>query len=71
MCMSSPKMPAITETQRPQEVKQVEQGAFGSTSQARNNMTQAGGMAASTMLTGPSGVERGQMQLGKSTLLGQ
>ena len=71
MCFGgTPKMPAIPEPQRPQDAKQPAQGAFGSTSDARKKMQGAGGMAASTLLTGPSGVENKQLSLGKSTLLG-
>ena len=73
MCLfggnSSPAPPP--EPQKPQEVKQVDQQAFGSTSTARKDMSQNGGMAASTLLTGPGGIENKQMQLSKSTLLGQ
>lgn len=72
MCLfKSPKMPEVAPVQKPQEVKQVEQGAFGATSTARKSMAQNGGMAASTLLTGPSGVEANQMKLSKTTLLGQ
>lgn len=63
--------PEIKEVQKPQEVKQVEQGAFGSTAEGRKGMAQNGGMAASTLLTGPGGVERNQLALSKTTLLGQ
>lgn len=71
MCLFGNNTPSVQEVQKPQEVKQVEQGAFGATSTARKDMAQNGGMAASTLLTGPGGVERNQMQLGKTTLLGQ
>ncbi len=71
MCiMSSPSAPAVAEVQKPQEVKQVEQGAFGATSTARKKASQNGGMAASTLLTGPSGIENNQLALGRTTLLG-
>lgn len=70
MCLlSSPRAPDVPEVQKPQEVKQVEQSAFGSTSSTRKKMGM--GMAGSTLLTGPSGIENSQMQLGKTTLLGQ
>jgi hypothetical protein len=42
----------------------------GAVSDARKKMAQSGG-AASTLLTGPSGVENSALSLGKSTLLGQ
>lgn len=71
MCMSSPSMPAQTAPVQPQEVKQVEQGAFGSTSTSRNSLVQNGGSATSTLLTGPSGVENSQLRLARTTLLGQ
>lgn len=72
MCLGgSSSPPPPPEPQKPQEVKQVEQTAFGATSSARKDMAQAGGMATSTMLTGPSGVESSQLALSKKTLLGQ
>lgn len=71
MCLGgSPKMPAVPVAQKPQETKQVDQAAYGSTSTARKDMQGPGGMAASTLLTGPSGIENKQLQLGRSTLLG-
>lgn len=72
MCiMQSPSTaPLVAEVQKPQEVKQVEQGAFGGTSTARKKAAQNGGMAASTLLTGPSGIENNQLALGRTTLLG-
>ncbi len=71
MCiMSTPSAPAVATVQQPQEVKQVEQNAFGSTSTARKKAAEGGGMAASTLLTGPSGIENSQLSLGKTTLLG-
>lgn len=72
MCFfPSPSTPAVPEVQKPAEVKQVEQGSFGATSTARKDMAQNGGMATSTLLTGPSGIENKQLSLGKTTLLGQ
>jgi hypothetical protein len=72
MCVfDTPKAPAVAEVQKPQEVKQVEQGAFGATSTARKKAAEGGGMAASTLLTGPTGIENNQLMLGKTTLLGQ
>lgn len=73
MCLGgSPKMPAVAEPVRPQDAKQPEQGAYGSTSSKRKNGAgaQPGAMAASTLLTGPSGIANQQLNLGKSTLLG-
>ena len=70
MCLgSTPKMPAVQDPVRPQDAKQPEQGAYGSTSAARKKAGGTSG-AASTLLTGPSGIENKQLQLGKSTLLG-
>lgn len=67
--------PVVPEVQKPAEVKQAasqgETGAFGSTSTARKDMAQNGGMASSTLLTGPTGIENKQLSLGKTTLLGQ
>lgn len=45
--------------------------AMGEASAARRNMAQTGGPAASTLLTGPSGVESRSLMLGRTTLLGQ
>lgn len=70
MCLTStPKMPVVQDPQRPQDVKQPEKDAFGSTSQGRKNASGAA-MAGSTLLTGPSGIENSQLNIGKSTLLG-
>lgn len=71
MCFSQPSMPTPVAPVQPQEVKQVDQGTFGSTSTARNSMAQNGGAASSTLLTGPSGVENSQLKLARTTLLGQ
>lgn len=69
MCLAkTPSMPAVAEPVKPQEAKQPAQGAYGSTSTARKNAP--GGMAASTMLTGPTGIDNSQLRLAKSTLLG-
>lgn len=72
MCLGkTPKMPAVPEPVRPQEAKQPEQSAFGSTSETRKKMQGGAGAAAtSTLLTGPSGVENSQLRLNRSTLLG-
>jgi hypothetical protein len=71
MCLGgSPKMPAVPTPVKPQEVKQPAQGAFGSTSTARKNIQGGMSAGASTLLTGPSGVEADQLKLGRSTLLG-
>lgn len=72
MCFAkTPKMPTVQEPVRPQETKQPEQGAYGSTSEARRRANAGSpAAAASTLLTGPSGIENKQLQLNKSTLLG-
>lgn len=72
MCLGgSPSMPAVKDPVKPQEAKQPAQGAFGSTSEARKKMQGgAGAAAASTLLTGPSGIENSQLRLNRSTLLG-
>jgi hypothetical protein len=61
---------ALTEKDKPQEVKQP-QTAYGATATARKDMNKRGGGTASTLLTGPSGIETSQLALGKTTLLGQ
>lgn len=70
MCMSSSPTYTPTEVRQTQETKQAEQSATG-TSDARKAAANNAGMAGSTLLTGPSGVENSQLTLGKSTLLGQ
>lgn len=67
MCLSS--TPDIPKPVPPQDVKQAESSAGVST--ARRNAQAAGGMASSTLLTGPSGVENASLNLGKTSLLGQ
>lgn len=73
MCFSSsPSIPAAPEPVKPQEAKMPESspGTYDpAVSDARKRMAQAGG-AASTLLTGPSGVENSSLNLGRSTLLG-
>jgi len=74
MCFSSPTIPTPADPVRPQDAKMPEQAAAnadGSVSDARKNAAQTGGAAASTLLTGPTGVERSALSLGKSSLLGQ
>ena len=69
MCVfKAPSMSMPTPVQPPQrqEAKPPEQ-----TGSARKRMAGSAGMAGSTLLTGPSGVESSQVALGKSTLLGQ
>ena len=59
--------------EKPQEAKMPEQAATaadGSMSDARKKALQNGGTAASTLLTGPSGIENSAMSLGRNTLLG-
>jgi len=69
MCLfSAPKVDAPAAPTPPQEAKMPEQKAYG-TSEARKRMAQSGGAAASTLLTGPSGIETA-LPLGRSTLLG-
>ena len=72
MCLSkSPSMPAVAEPVKPQEAKQPAQGAYGSTSTTRKQTQEApGAMAASTLLTSPSGIDNSQLKLNRSTLLG-
>jgi hypothetical protein len=65
-------MPAVPDPVKPQEAKMAESspGSYDpSVSDARKRMLQSGG-AASTLLTGPSGVENSSLNLGRSTLLG-
>jgi len=66
MCLSKPTMPAVVDPQKPQEAKQADQKAFGSTS---NRGTMAA--AAGSLLTSPSGVETKQLNVGRTSLLGQ
>lgn len=71
MCLtSSPKYPAVPTPTKPQEARTPDASAYGSTSTARKNMQSGAPAAASTLLTGPSGVENRQLQLNKSSLLG-
>lgn len=72
MClMKSPSMPTVADPVKPQEAKQPAQGAYGSTSTTRKDMQNApGAMAASTLLTSPSGIDNSQLRLNRSTLLG-
>lgn len=74
MCLGSPSAPAAAPVEKPQEAKMAEQAATsadGSMSDARKKAMQNGGTAASTLLTGPSGVENSSLNLSKaSTLLG-
>ena len=70
MCLrSAPKYPA-PEVRQTQETKQAEMSASGASDSrkaAANNAAPAG----STLLTGPTGIEKKQLSLGQSTLLGQ
>ena len=62
-----------SEPVRYQDPRMPEQGAQGTSSavtDARKKALQTGGPAASTLLTGPSGIENSQLSLGRSTLLG-
>ncbi|CAB4161339.1 hypothetical protein UFOVP728_43 [uncultured Caudovirales phage] len=71
MCLfDAPDYPA---PQQYQDAKMPNnQAASDPAGSARRNMrAQGGGMAASTLLTGPSGVENNALALGRTTLLGQ
>lgn len=73
MCFGGGGGPSYQEPVRPQEAKVPEQSAVGldpAMLNARRRAAQAGGPAASTLLTGPSGVENSALRLGNSTLLG-
>lgn len=62
-----------TEPIRYQDPKMPEQSSVGATSgvtDARRKAMQTGGPAASTLLTGPSGVENSSLNIGRTTLLG-
>jgi hypothetical protein len=63
MCMSSP---SYTPPAPAQDAKQPEVAAGG----AKKRSSSPGAMAASTLLTGPSGIDNSQLKLGKSSLLG-
>jgi hypothetical protein len=69
--MCTMKMPATPEVVKPQEAKMPDGSGSGPVGDARRKMMQSGGLAASTLLTGPSGVENSAMSLGRTTLLGQ
>lgn len=62
MCMS--KAPSFTPPTPPQEAKQPEMPA------GKKRSSAPGAAAASTLLTGPSGIDNAQLKLGKSSLLG-
>lgn len=66
MCLSKPTMPAVVDPQKPQDAKQAEQKAFGSTSN-RSNVSAAAG----SLLTSPSGIDNKQLNIGRTSLLGQ
>ena len=72
MCFfDSPTPPA--EPVKPQEAKMPDTLQAGSSpvADARKRMSQSGGYASSTLLTGPSGVENNMLSIGRTTLLGQ
>lgn len=74
MCLfQKPDMPATPEPTKPQDAKMAEavsSSAFDpSVSAARLRMAQAGG-SSNTLLTGASGIENSQLNIGRSTLLG-
>lgn len=56
--------------QDPRMPEQSAQGTSGASTDARRRALQTGGPAASTLLTGPSGVENSSLNIGRSTLLG-
>lgn len=67
---NKPKMPAMPDPVQPaQQAKRPTDQRTG----PRAGTTQQSGMPSpqSTLLTGPTGVDPGMLQLGKSTLLGQ
>lgn len=69
MCMfSGPSIPTPPAPVPPQEAKMPTGSADD---EARKRMRQSGGMAAGSLLTGPSGIETSGMNLGATTLLGQ
>ena len=63
MCSSSPKYTPPPPAQEPKQ-PEVSPGT------AKKRSSSPGAMAASTLLTGPSGVDNAQLKLGKSSLLG-
>jgi len=56
--------------QDPKMPEQSAQGTSSSMTDARRKALQTGGPAASTLLTGPSGVENSALNIGRTTLLG-
>lgn len=66
MC-SSPK---YTPPPPAQEAKQAQQAPSDAGGSARRRAGSPGANAASTLLTGPSGIDNSQLKLGKSSLLG-
>lgn len=70
MCLSKTPKYTPTEVKQTQDAKQPEQTAVG-VSDARKAAASNAGMAGSTLLTGPSGVENSALNLSKKTLLGQ
>lgn len=61
MCMSTPK---YTPPPPAQEAKMPDNSG------GKKRSAAPGAMAASTLLTGPSGIDNSQLKLGKSSLLG-
>jgi hypothetical protein len=73
MCLTkSPTivMPEPTSEAPKQEAKQPGTAAATATASSRKNMT-AGGATSGTLLTSPTGIEQSQLNLGKTSLLGQ
>lgn len=62
MCSSAPK---YTPPPPPQEAKMPD-----GNQPTKRRSSSPGAMAASTLLTGPSGIDTAQLKLGKSSLLG-
>ncbi len=74
MCMfDAPSVPTPPAPQVPQSAQMAAPpGGSPESADARKRMAQSGGAgAASTLLTGPSGVDNSMVSLGKTTLLGQ
>jgi hypothetical protein len=70
MCLGKAPKYTAPEVRQTQETKQAEMSATGA-SESRKAAANNAGMAGSTLLTGPTGIEKKQLSLGQSTLLGQ
>lgn len=70
MCLSSPSAPPPPAApEKPAEVKQPD--TIEAVRVKRKEQQAAGGMGTGTLLTGPSGVQTGALNIAKPTLLGQ